>query len=666
MAPNLILLDGCTIFISTENGDVEANQPEGFFFNDVRHLSQWQLLVDGRPLQTLTSRAVDYFSGRIVAAPAGKDPPLSVERNRFVTDGIHEDIVVSNNSQEQRLLELEIRFEADFADILEAQTPGAFGQGTQIDVARRSVTLSFEQDGFRRATRLSFSRKGELHDDRIVFKLELPPRGRWDLCVDMTPIEGRKPRPPLLRCDSFGAAEPAMPVSLQKWLGQAPELRASDDLQYVYHRSLVDLAALRIRPREEDLRWAMPAGGVPWFLAVFGRDSLIASYEALPFQPTLARATLETLAHHQAARRDDFRDAEPGKILHELRRGKLVGLGLDPHGPYYGTHDATQLFLILLDEYERWSGDTEFIRRLEPNARAAVVWIDEHGDVDGDGYLEYESRSAKGLRNHCWKDSDNGIQFADGRDAEPPLATCEIQGYTYDARLRAARLARTVWGDLDLAADQERKAKQLRERFNRDFWSDELGYYVLALDDDKRQVDAIASNAGHLLWSGIVPKNRARVVADRLLRDDLFSGWGIRSLSSEMHGYNPLEYHGGTVWPHDSAICGEGMRRYGLRAQAGRVCQAVLEAAIAFEYRLPELFGGFARDETDIPVPYPDALAPQAWAAGAPLLALRTLLGLDVVEEKLRSDPRIPKRLGPICLTRIPVRGRRSSSNPSL
>ena len=324
--------------------------------------------------------------------------------------------------------------------------------------------------------------------------------------------------------------------------------------------------------------------------------------------------------------------------------------------------DATQLFLILLDEYERWTADTAFVRRLEPNARRALDWIDEEGDLDGDGYLEYESRSAKGLRNHCWKDSDTGIQFADGRSAQPPIATSEIQGYTYDARLRTARLAREVWGDEELATDLERKANKLRERFNRDFWSDELGYYVLALDREKRPVDAITSNPGHLLWSGIVPRNRARAVADRLLREDLFSGWGIRCLSSEMRGYNPLEYHAGTVWPHDSAICAEGMRRYGLREHAGRVCAAILDAAVAFEHRLPEVFAGFTRDETNIPVPYPDALAPQAWSAGTPLLALRTLLGLDVVDGKLRSRPLVPKQLGRMRLKDVPVRGRRASS----
>jgi glycogen debranching enzyme len=658
---SLLLLDGCTFFLSQENGDVEPNRPEGFFFNDVRHLSEWRVLVDGQPLSPLTSRAVDYFSGRVVAAPAGKDPPLTVERNRFVTDGAHEDIVISNNSQEERLLDVALAFGADFADVLAAQTAGALGSQTEIDVRQRSVTLTFEQDGFRRGTRINFNRKGNLRPDSAGFTIMIPPHGSWKLCVDLTPIEGRRPRAPLLRCDSFGAPEPAMPTTLQEWLDRAPELEASNELQNVYNRSLVDLASLRIRPREEDLKWAMPAGGVPWYLTVFGRDSLIASYQALPFKPTLARATLRTLAQHQATERDDFRDAEPGKILHELRRGKLVGLGLDPHGPYYGTHDATQLFLILLDEYERWTGDTAFVRTLEPNARQALEWIDQHGDLDGDGFLEYESRSAKGLRNLCWKDSDSGIQFADGQMAQTPIATCEIQGYTYDARLRAARLAREIWNDAELAADQERKAHELRERFNRDFWNDEIGYYVLALDGDKRQVDAVASNAGHLLWSGIVPSRRARVVADRLLGDELFSGWGIRCLSSAMRGYNPLEYHAGTVWPHDSAICAEGMRRYGLREHAGRVCAAILDAAVAFEYRLPEVFAGFARDATDIPVPYPDALAPQAWSAGAPLLALRTLLGLDVVSGNLRSQPRIPKELGRIRLTRVPVRGRRSA-----
>jgi glycogen debranching enzyme len=541
---------------------------------------------------------------------------------------------------------------------MEAQNPGAFDNQTQVDVSPRSVMLSFEQDGFRRGTRIAFSRKGDLYPDRIVFKVELRAHERWELGVDITAIDGRKAYPPLLGRDSFGAPEPEMPETLEEWLADAPVLEARDDVQDVYNRSLVDLAALRIRPREEDVRHAMPAGGVPWFLAAFGRDSLITSYEALPFKPSLAAATLELLADYQATERDDFRDAEPGKIMHELRRGKLASLGIDPHSPYYGAHDTTQLFLIVLDEYERWTGDGELVRKLEPNARRALAWIDEAGDLDGDGYLEYESRSAKGLTNLCWKDSDDSIQFADGRTPIGPIATCEIQGYTYDARLRAARLLRKLWDDPGLAVEQERKAARLREQFNRDFWQPELGTYVLALDGNKRQVDAVSSNPGHLLWSGIVPKSRARAVADRLLADDMFSGWGIRTLSSQMRGFNPLEYHNGTVWPHDSALCAAGMRRYGLRTHAGRVCRAIIDAAVAFEHRLPELFAGFERDETNIPVPYPDALAPQAWAAAAPLLALRTLLGLDVVDGRLRAEPKLPRELGTMRLRKLRVNGR--------
>jgi glycogen debranching enzyme len=663
VAEQLIILDGSTFFYSDPNGDLEATQAEGYFHDDVRHLSVWRLLVDGRPLRELTSRLVDYYSARIVVAPEGKDPPFSVRRDRFVSDGVHEDIVLTNHSPEERRLTLEVCFGSDFADVLEAQQAGAHGGATSVELRKRSATLALERDGFRRGTAITFSAHCTLRDDRAIFDLVVEPHGEWRTCADIVPIEGRQRRAPLLKCDSFGSAAPELPLSQHDWIAQAPELDADwDDLCHLYEQSLRDLAALRLRPREEHLRWAMPAGGVPWYMTVFGRDSLIAAYEALPFQPTLAEATLETLAHHQATEEDDFRDAEPGKIMHELRRGKLVELGIDPHGPYYGTHDATLLFLILLDEYERWSGDAKLARKLEEPARRAVAWLDDYADRDGDGFLEYQSRSAKGLTNHCWKDSDDAIQFADGHLAEGPIATCEIQGYAYDARLRVARLARELWGDEDFAARQEEAAQELRERFDGAFWNEDLGFYVLALDGEKRQVDSVTSNPGHLLWSGIVSEERAQRVADRLLEPDLFSGWGIRCLSTEMRGFSPLKYHNGTVWPHDSAICAAGMQRYGFDEHAGRVAHALLDAAVAFGHQLPEVFGGFERDETNIPVAYPDALQPQAWAAAAPLLLLRTLLGLEVVDGKLRSKPHVPEELGRIRLRRIPVGGGRADS----
>jgi glycogen debranching enzyme len=452
-----------------------------------------------------------------------------------------------------------------------------------------------------------------------------------------------------------------MPVSLDRWLEQAPRLETSfDALRHTYHQSLVDLAALRFRP-SSDVSFSLPAAGLPWFMTLFGRDSLITAYQALPFQPHLAEAALQALARTQATQRDDFRDAEPGKILHELRRGELAALGEIPQTPYYGTHDATSLFLIVLDEYERWTNDVQLVKDLEGPARAALAWIEHHGDVDGDGYLEYKTRSPKGLVNQCWKDSWNSILFSTGRLANAPIATCEIQGYAYDARVRCARLARNLWGDEDLAARLERDASDLRARFNRDFWSDERGHFVLALDHAKREVDSMTSNVGHLLWSGIVADERASEVVGRLMAKDMFSGWGIRTMSSRECGYNPIEYHNGTVWPHDTSIVAEGMRRYGFRDEAATLGVAMLNAAGAFGYRLPEVFAGYDRDEAGMPVEYPTASRPQAWAAGAPLFILRTLLGLDVVDGKLRTSPHLPKEIASIRLTGVGVGDKLSS-----
>jgi glycogen debranching enzyme len=648
---DLTILDGSTFFYSEASGDVDAKHHEGFFHEDVRHLSLWQLLVDGEPIDLLTGTTVDYFSARIVGrAPDGK--PVTVRRDRFVTDGFHEDLVVENDSDEPQKVRLEVRFDSDFADVIDAQKEGLDTDGiVHCDVYPRSARLWEEREGYRRDTHLSFRRKGRLTRNRMVFDLRLPARGTWKTCIDVSPVVDGRKKAPLLRCDSFGEAEPHMQLSLDDWMEQTPELEAADeDLGHTYRRSLVDLAALRIRPGAS-MQWALPAGGLPWFMTVFGRDSILASYEALPFQPHLAQATLECLAELQAAEFDNFADSEPGKIVHEVRRGIFAGTEKIP-GRYYGTHDATLLFLILLDEFERWTGDTAFVRELEEPARAALAWMEGPADLDGDGWLEYRKRSSSptALDNQGWKDSDDSMRFADGRLAEPPIACCEVQGYAYDARRRTARIARAVWKDEELARRLERDATDLKERFNRTFWDGRRRQYVLALDGEKNRVDAAASNMGHLLWSGIVDEGRAAQVVRRLMRKDLFSGWGIRSLSSEMEGFDPLGYHTGCVWPHDTAIAAEGMRRYGFRDEASRLAKCLLEAAAAFENRLPEVFSGFDRDETGVPVPYPDALVPQAWAAGAPLLALRTLLGLDAAGGKARSSRHLPEGLGPIRL----------------
>src|SRR5581483_10681682 len=466
-----------------------------------------------------------------------------------------------------------------------------------------------------------------------------------------------RPGAPRGRRADFERSRAEFSAELVEWFADAPRLETDwEPLARVYRRSLTDLAALRYYPGGQDGA-SLPAAGLPWFMTLFGRDSLITSYQALPFAPGLARTTLRTLAARQAKRDDAFRDAEPGKILHELRFGELTRSGELPYSPYYGSADATPLFLIVLDETERWTGDRDLVRELEPNARAALEWIACHGDRDGDGYVEYERRNrVSGLRNQCWKDSWNSILFADGSLADPPLATCEIQGYVYDAKRRSARLAREVWGDAALAARLEREAEELRERFERDFWLPDHGHYAVALDREKRPVDSLTSNVGHLLWSGIVSAERAAGTAARLLSPELFSGWGVRTMATSEAGFSPVSYHNGTVWPHDNSLIAMGLARYGHREEAARICAALLAAAGGFGDSLPEVFAGYDRELTRYPVEFPTACQPQAWAAAAPLLFLRALLGLEPGEDAPLTDPHLPPEIGRLELLGVPGR----------
>jgi glycogen debranching enzyme len=657
VADDLVVLDGSTFFVSDARGDVEDGEAQGFFFRDVRHLSRWRLLVDGAPIRTLTSRSLNYYSARIFGTPAavhvGVNSPMSIRRDRVVADGVHEDIFIENHSNEARRARIELELAADFQDVFEVKEGIQKKEGrTWLERDGERIALSYERDGFRRSTRVAFSRRGEFRDGGIRFDLQLAPRERWSTCVDVTCVADGIEIKPRAGHGGIGKLQPQMPLTLEQWIDNAPRLETDfDALEHTYQKTLVDLAALQFRP-QDDLECSLPAAGLPWFMAMFGRDSLLTAYAALPFQSHLANAALVALADRQAKANDDSADAEPGKILHELRRGRLVSLG-----PYYGTHDATPLFLILLDEYERWTGDVGLVKRLERAARAAIAWMEGPGDPDRDGYLEYKARSSKGLVNQCWKDSWNSILFADGRIAEPPIATCEVQGYAYDARIRSARLAREVWRDAGLARRLETDAAALRERFLRDFWNEARGHFALALDRRKQQVDSLASNVGHLLWSGILDKGRAEATALRLMSPELFSGWGVRTMSSSDAGYNPIEYHNGTVWPHDTMLIAEGLRRYGFRDQASTLAVATVDAAAQFEYRLPEVFAGFARAETGIAVQYPTASRPQAWAAAAPLLSLRTLLGLDPIGDQLRVEPHLPERIRCLRLRSIRFRG---------
>jgi glycogen debranching enzyme len=364
-------------------------------------------------------------------------------------------------------------------------------------------------------------------------------------------------------------------------------------------------------------------------MTLFGRDSALTSYFALPFLPEPAAATLRALAATQGTKVDDFHEEDPGKIMHERRFGELAYFREVPHACYYGSVDATPLFLILLDEYVRWTGDTELARELAPHAQAALRWLDTYGDRDGDGYLDYECRNpASGILNQCWKDSPTSIRFADGGGAVPPIAVCEAQGYAYDARRRCARLAREVWGDAALGARLDAAADALRERFNRDFWLPERGYYALARDGRGRLADSLTSNIGHLLWSGIVDDDKAAQVAAHLTGPRLASGWGVRTMATGDGAYNPIEYHNGTVWPHDTAIVAAGLARYGYRRAAATLIEQLVAAAARFGYRPPEVFAGYDRDAVGGPAEYPTSCSPQAWSSAAFLLGVRLLLGL--------------------------------------
>jgi glycogen debranching enzyme len=377
----------------------------------------------------------------------------------------------------------------------------------------------------------------------------------------------------------------------------------------------------------------------------------------LPFAAELAATTLRVLGLWQGTRIDDFRDEDPGRILHEMRYGEMTAFEERPHSPYYGCADATALYVVLLDEYELWTGDRKLVREYEQEARAALRWIDEYADLMGNGYVSYRRRNEEsGLENQCWKDSWDSISYRDGRLPGFPRATCELQGYAYDAKVRGARLAREIWRDGALADELERQAADLKRRFNRDFWIEDGQYFALALDEDGNQVDALTSNVGHLLWSGIVHKSKAKEIARHLLGPRLNSGWGIRTMAEGEGRYNPVGYHVGTVWPFDNSFIAWGLRRYGFKEEAAQIAAGILDAAVFFEGRLPEAFAGYDRRATKNPVPYPTACSPQAWSTGAPLLLLRTMLGLEPIGDRLVVDPALPAGIGLLALLDIPGR----------
>ena len=666
MAENVVkILDGNTFVVSDERGDIEASptDPTGLFAFDTRFLSKWVLTINGERLNALSTDDVHYFETRFFLVPGTGtvyvDAKLSVIRQRTVGNGFHEKVTILNHDEKPAKLKVRLEAGCDFADLFEVKD--ALGkQGTySANIAAGRLELSYDRETFSRATIISASTPAKIDKDGLTFAVSIGPHAQWstDLDVATAGLGWSATTRKASKGTSMPAHRADMQASLDKWIAEAPRIECDwEPLQVTYRRSLVDLAALRFSPVTAGNK-SLPAAGLPWFMTMFGRDSIFTSLQALPFAPQLAATTLRELGLRQGSRVDDFRDEDPGRILHEMRYGEMTAFEERPHSPYYGCADATPLFVVLLDEYERWTGDRKLVRDLEYEARAALNWIDEYANLRGDGYIWYRRRNEKtGLENQCWKDSWDSISYRDGRLPGFPRATCELQGYAYDAKLRAARLAREIWKDDAFAGELEQQAADLKRRFNRDFWVEDGEYFALALDTGGNQVDALASNNRPQQWSGIVDKSKAKAVVDHLMGPRLFSGWGVRTLAEGEGRYNPIGYHVGTVWPFDNSFIAWGLRRYGFKDDAALIAGGILDAAKSFEGRLPEAFGGYDRELTRYPVQYPTACSPQAWSTGAPLLFLRTMLGLEPYGEHLIVDPVLPQGIGHLELLDIPGR----------
>ncbi len=647
----LTILEGSTFCVCDHRGDF-GWPTSGFFAKDLRFLSVHELTINGETPLLLSSDQVEYFSAafylRNPRAGGLTLDVLSVARERFVGEGMQDRIRIDNHAMEPTTFELALRFGSDFADIFAVKDYDfALGDPDAAEPLPPLVEPTFDAENNQflfvdpdsgARTQVILSEPGEVDGSTIRWRIELGPRSLWEVRVDVSAgLEGDQEAPHAVE-RRFGEELVHVRDSLAAWKLRVPQLRTGwDDLHHSFHRSVADLASLRIR----NGLGSLPAAGMPWFMTVFGRDTLITCLQTLLFGPELARNALDVLANLQATEDNPELDAEPGKIVHEVRHGKAAKRWFHT---YYGTVDATPLYLVLLSEVWRWTDDAALVRGFREPALKALAWIDEYGDRDGDGFVEYQKRSPRGLDNQSWKDSGDSQRFADGRIAEPPIAPCEVQGYVYDAKLRTAELAREVWRDRPLADRLEREAAELKQRFDEAFWC-ERGYYALALDGDKRRVDSLTSNIGHLLWSGIVPEERVEQLVDSLMGEALWSGWGVRTMSKADAAYNPLSYHNGTVWPHDNSLCAAGLARYGRWSELHRVVRRMLAASRHFDHQLPEVFAGMPRADTPFPIRYPTAARPQAWAAGTPVLLLQLLLGLqpDRGRHQLRTNaPELP------------------------
>ena len=674
-AGTVTLVEGSAFCISSPNGDIFPEHPHGVFHEDTRILSRWNLAVNGQPLEPLTASTKEpyraLFIGRVPRSDGYADSPMIVERLREVGAGIMEEITVRNYSSDEAECVVTLDVESDFADLFEVKEARV---QRQWEETRRtdgdSLIIRAGWQNVQKGVVVNGS-GAEVTQGSLTYRVVVPPRGHWSTQLTVAPIvDGAGPVPSFPR-PARGEASPS-DRRRQQWVAKIPQLHMGNrSIERTLRRSYDDLGALRIEDPAHPERIVV-AAGAPWFMTLFGRDSLWASEMALPVDPSLALGTLQTLADRQGSVVDPMSEEEPGKILHEVRLGVSSGLSLGGKSVYYGSVDATPQFVMTLASVSRWGFAKDTIAALLPHADRALDWVRNYGDKDGDGFVEYERLNEQGLINQGWKDSWDGVNFADGRLAEPPIALCEVQALAYSAFVSRAWMAYDA-GDSALATRLTAEAAQLKKRFNEEFWMPDRGYYAVALDGRKRQVDACASNMGQCLWHGIVDEDKAAQVAERLMSAEMFSGWGVRTLASDMGAYNPASYHNGSVWPHDNAIIAAGLMRYGFVKEAQRIATALFEAADYSDGRLPELFCGFSRDQVAEPVPYPTACSPQAWAATTPIMLVTSLMRYDahISLGGFWMDPALPESYGDLHIINAPMAGGRitidiTGSGPSV
>lgn len=609
-------VEGTTFCVSDAGGNITPAAAHGLFHRDARVLSRWELALDG--WSPLSVQQPEAFRTRFVGRRA---PDLLVTRDRLVGDGMRETVTVENFGGETTV-RLELRVAADFADVFAVKESRA-ARGATATVDGNTLVL-----GEHRVT-VTATGGPAVTPDRFAWDVTIPARGSWSAEVTV-------------RTGEFDPERPGRRA--HAWRATITTITTGDQtLTDVLRSTENDLGALRVGgPRP------YVAAGAPWFLTLFGRDSLLTAWMALPLDGTLALGTLRTLAESQGTRTNPRTEEEPGRIMHELRRGP-EGTALFGGNHYYGTADATPLFVMLLAQAWRWGADEEAIAALLPAADAALSWVDGHGD-----FVTYRRATEASLSNQGWKDSPDAVNHADGRQATGPIALCEVQGYAYAAWLARAELAEAFGGD---ATGYRTRAAALRGRFAEEFWLPDRGWYAVALDGDRAPVDALTSNAAHCLWTGIATDEHAAALVTRLSEPDMDTGFGLRTLASTMGAYNPVSYHNGSVWPHDTAIAVAGLSRYahvpGAGGLARRLATGLVDAAAAFGGRLPELYCGLSRDRFAAPVPFPASCSPQAWASAAPLLLVRALLGLEphVPQGTLTVTPHLPARWGEVTLT---------------